>query len=81
MTPTFNFIQKFDDYDKTPTQYGTGCLADQLIGQWWAHQLGLGYLLPEEYVKTALKSIYKYNWLTDFSDWKHNQRVFADGHD
>lgn len=26
-------------------QWGDGCLADQLIGQWWAHALDLGYLL------------------------------------
>ena len=27
-------------------QYGPGCLADQLLGQWFAHVVGLGHLLP-----------------------------------
>jgi len=75
------FYQNFPGYETMATQYGPGCLADQLIGQWWAHLLGLGYILPERLVKKALASVFRYNWLSDLSDWKHSQRVFADGHD
>lgn len=75
------FYQNFPGYDRIATQYGPGCLADQLIGQWWAHQLGLGYVLPERMVRKALASIFRYNWLSDLGDWKHSQRIFADGHD
>jgi len=75
------FQQNYPDYRKKPRQWGPGCLADQLIGQWWAHQLGLGYLLPKEYVRAALEAIFKYNWLSDMSHWQHNQRWFADGND
>ncbi len=33
--------------DPTPARdYDTGCHADQLLGQWWAHMLDLGYLYP-----------------------------------
>jgi len=42
--------------------YNTGCHSDQLLGQWWAHQLGLGYLYPREAVRRALQSIYRYNF-------------------
>ncbi|WP_223549042.1 GH116 family glycosyl hydrolase [Aestuariivivens sp. NBU2969] len=45
--------------------YGNGCLSDQLFGQNWAHQLGLGYVYPEPKVKAALRSVYKYNWTPD----------------
>jgi len=45
--------------------YGNGCLADQVFGQNWAHQLGLGYIYPEAYIKQALKSVFKYNWTPD----------------
>jgi hypothetical protein len=30
--------------------YANGCLLDQLIGQWWAHLLDLGYLFPQDRV-------------------------------
>lgn len=42
--------------------YNTGCHSDQLLGQWWAHQLGLGYLYPRERVRQALQSIFRYNF-------------------
>jgi hypothetical protein len=56
-------------------------MSDQLIGQWWAHQLGLGYLLPEQMVKEALRSVFKYNWKTDLTGWRHAPRAFAGAKD
>jgi len=50
--------------------YLTGCHSDQLLGQWWANQLDLGWLYPAGNVRTALQSLYKYNFLTDFSGVK-----------
>ena len=41
---------------------GDGCWSDQLIGQWWAHVLGLGYLLPRGHVRQALAAVFKRNW-------------------
>lgn len=59
------FIQ-IVDLDKHPKhQYGKGCLSDQLFGQGWAHQLGLGYIYPSSNVRQALASIWKYNWTPD----------------
>jgi hypothetical protein len=52
-------------------------MSDQLIGQWWAHQLGLGYLLPPEMVRKALTAVYKYNFKPDLTGWKHIPRAFA----
>ena len=57
--------------------YGAGCHADQLLGQWWAHNLGLGYVLPQDRVRTALDSILKYNWRWDFGSVSQSPRVFA----
>jgi non-lysosomal glucosylceramidase len=50
--------------------YLTGCHIDQLLGQWWAHQLGLGWLYPAGHVRTTLLSLMKYNFRTDFKDVK-----------
>jgi non-lysosomal glucosylceramidase len=59
------FIQDVD-LDKHPQcQYGRGCLSDQLFGQGWAHQLALGHLYPQDKVRQALQSIWKYNWAPD----------------
>jgi non-lysosomal glucosylceramidase len=59
------FIQKIPPGTPTKFQYGDGCLADQLFGQNWANQLGLGHIYPRDKVRTAVQSIYKYNWAPD----------------
>lgn len=48
--------------------YGRNCSSDQLLGQWWANTLDLGYLLPRERVNSSLNSIMKYNWVKDFRE-------------
>jgi hypothetical protein len=59
------FIQQVDLKKHSKHQYGEGCLADQLFGQGWAHQLGLGYVYPSETIETSLKAIWRYNWAPD----------------
>jgi hypothetical protein len=59
------FIQLVDLQKHPKDQYGKGCLSDQLFGQGWAHQLGLGYIYPPQHVKKALQSVWKYNWAPD----------------
>ncbi|MCC6494028.1 MAG: hypothetical protein IT424_13520 [Pirellulales bacterium] len=46
-------------------QYAEGCLADQMFGQGWAHQVGLGYLYPRETVLKSLASVWTYCWTPD----------------
>jgi len=58
-------------------QYGEGCLSDQLLGQYLAHAAGLGYILPQEHVDKAMKSIFAYNFLLDLSLFSNVQRVYA----
>ena len=61
--------------------FGDGCLADQLFGQWWAHQLGLGHILPAGHVRAALAAIVRHNLREGFRGFEHGYRVFADGDD
>ena len=58
-------------------QYGPGCLSDHMLGQWFAHVVGLGYVLPPERVRTAMHSIYRYNWRTDLHAHESCQRTYA----
>ncbi len=58
-------------------QYGEGCLADQLLGQWFARVVGLGDLLPPEQLKSTLAAIFKHNFRADLSDHETVQRVYA----
>ena len=75
------FQQHLPDYLNRPGEVGPGCMADQLIGQWWAHQLGLGYILPQDKVVSALRSVFKYNFKSDLTGWKHAPRAFAGAKD
>jgi hypothetical protein len=59
------FTQQVDLKAHPRHQYAAGCLSDQLFGQGWAHQLGLGYIYPESHVRQTLDSIWKYNWAPD----------------
>ncbi len=58
-------------------QCGSGCLSDQIIGQWLAHLVGLGHVLEPEQVQSALRSVFKHNWRLDFYHHPNCQRVFA----
>ncbi|WP_460190398.1 GH116 family glycosyl-hydrolase [Urechidicola sp. KH5] len=60
-------------------QLKTGCLVDQLVGQYMAHVLGLGYLVKEDNVKSALKSIQKYNYRDNMYEHFNNMRSYAMG--
>ncbi len=71
------FQQHLPDYLNREGEVGPGCMADQLIGQWWAHQLGLGYILPQENVLAALRAVFKYNFKSDLTGWQHAPRAFA----
>lgn len=59
------FVQKVDLKKHPNHQYADGCLADQLFGQGWAHHVGLGYVYPEDKVRSALEAIWKYDWAPD----------------
>jgi len=59
------FVQRVDLKEHPKHQYADGCLADQLFGQGWAHQVGLGYVYPQEAVRSALGAVWKYDWAPD----------------
>jgi len=58
-------------------QYGKGCLADQLLGQWFAMVVGLGHVLPPKRVRRTLQSLFKHNFHTEFHSHPNPQRIYA----
>jgi len=58
-------------------QYGNGCLADQLLGQYLATFAGLGYILDSSHVRKALQSIYTFNFKRSLGSFPNVQRVYA----
>jgi len=59
------FVQEVDIKAHPESQYGNGCLADQLFGQTWADLTDLGDIYPAGEIHSALESIWKYNWAPD----------------
>ena len=47
-----------------------GCHIDQVYGQSWAFQLGLGRLFNAKKIRTALENLWKYNFVTDMGDFR-----------
>jgi len=58
---------KFADWPKW--QFGKGCVSDQMIGQWYAHMIGLGYLYSRTNIHKTLQSIFRHNWKPQM--WNH----------
>ncbi|MHB1318657.1 MAG: GH116 family glycosyl-hydrolase [Anaerolineae bacterium] len=71
------YVQQFEPELALKYQYGEGCLSDHLIGQWFAHVVGLGYVLEPEHVRSALTAIFEHNWRSDFWEHANPQRIYA----
>ncbi|MGI6234482.1 MAG: GH116 family glycosyl-hydrolase [Christensenellales bacterium] len=71
------YVQRLTRLDEHPYQHGTGCLSDQLFGQFLAHGAGLGYILPKEHVRTAMRSIHRHNFRKTLTGHESVQRCFA----
>ena len=61
------------------TKLGSGCLVDQLVGQFFAHVCGLGYLTKRAHVRQTLRSIRKYNHRKKLTDHFNCMRSYALG--
>ena len=71
------YRQVIDDVDAHRYQYGDGVLSDQLLGQFHARVNGLGDILPESRVRSALGAIVAHNFRSDLSTHESTQRVYA----
>ena len=64
------FINKPDPNHPETINSGTGCEIDQVLGQSWAWQVGLGRVLPEKETKSALQSLWRYNFTPDVGPYR-----------
>lgn len=71
------YRQVIEDLDEHRYQYGDGVLSDQLLGQFHAYLGGLGPLLSEGRVESALAAIVAHNHRSDLSRHESTQRVYA----
>ncbi len=55
-------------------QYGSGCLADGVLGSWLALVCGVGQVLDRQKVARHLQALHKYNLKLDLSDFANPQR-------
>ncbi|MEK0315205.1 GH116 family glycosyl-hydrolase [Cohnella sp. 56] len=58
-------------------QVAEGCHIDQVIGQWFAHTTGLGYIFDREKVRSALSAIYRYNFVGPMREYANACRIYA----
>jgi non-lysosomal glucosylceramidase len=80
------FHQKIDLHDRRfpvdpelgeiKYQIAEGCHIDQVLGQWHAHLVGLGYILDPEKVRSAVQAIYRHNFLS-MRDHANPNRIYA----
>ena len=78
------FFHELDPRHVNNIAVGTGCYIDQVFGQFWAHQVGLGHLFDKTKIRSALKSLYKYNFVPNmgpFRDTFTKGRWYAIGED
>ncbi len=64
------FINKPDPKHADAINSGTGCHIDQVFGQSWAFQVGLGRVLPEAETVSALRSLWRYNFTPDVGPYR-----------
>ncbi|MDF7809409.1 GH116 family glycosyl-hydrolase [Pontiellaceae bacterium B12219] len=69
------YIQK--PGEKRNDDYFNGCHIDQLLGEWWAEQVGIDKNYSHGRSKIAMKSLFKYNFQSDFQGQSLRPRQFA----
>ncbi len=70
------FIQEVGE--KRIQDYLDGCHIDQILGEWWADQVGIDRNFPRKRSRKALESLLKYNFLADFHGQSLKPRQYCE---
>jgi uncharacterized protein (DUF608 family) len=68
------YVQEEDPNHSDAIGVGPGVYIDQVIGQFWANQLGLGRLYNEEHIQSALNTLWTYNFVPDVMSFRETFR-------
>ena len=73
------FIHKPDPAHPNAINTNDGCHIDQVFGQSYAWQLGLGRIIPKSQTVSALKSLWRYNFTPDIGPYRENFKAITAG--
>lgn len=68
------FYNRVDPRHPDTVNSGTGCEIDQVMGQSWAFQVGLPRVLPEKETRSALRSLWRYNFSPDVGPYREKNK-------
>jgi non-lysosomal glucosylceramidase len=66
-----------DEHSEIKYQFGEGCIADQILGQWHAEVAGLGTFLAPDRIASALKAVHAENFRPTMADHFNPCRNYA----
>lgn len=66
-----------ENTEKPEYQVGSGCLIDQLVGQYLVDIGGMGPLVSPANIRATLRSIYRYNHKASLADHDNVERTYA----
>jgi uncharacterized protein (DUF608 family) len=73
------FIQILDPKHLNAINTNDGCHIDQVFGQSWAFQVGLPRVLPTTQTRSALESLWKYNFTPDVGPYRRDFKILPGG--
>jgi hypothetical protein len=73
------FIQVVDPKHPNAINTNDGCHIDQVFGQSWAFQVGLPRALPAAPTRSALESLWKYNFTPDVGPYRQEFKTLPGG--
>jgi non-lysosomal glucosylceramidase len=64
------FVNQPDPKHLDAINSGTGCHIDQVLGDSWCHQVGLERIADAAKARSALQSLWRYNFTPDVGPWR-----------